>query len=368
LQQLFGEPVVEVTRGDLVESIHDVAACAMRANGDILLALGDIETPVFLRSSAKPFIAAAAIAAGALEKFSLEQSEIAVMAASHSGEPFHIAAVRSILKKIGLDESALQCGAHYPYNEAAAAAMRDSGENATAIHNNCSGKHAGILALCKLIGADTATYMDLNNPAQQRILALCARLSDDDPATWPLGVDGCGIPVYATPLRNAALSFARFATVGNSAAGNSASVPGITPQETEALRIVRDAMIAYPEYVSGTGEFDASLMRAGGGNIACKVGAEGVHGVAAIAQGIGYVSKVIDGASRGRGPSTVEALSELGVLDKAQVKELAPFGHPIVTNRAGRIVGEVRSRSLAGVLQTRNAGDVRDHSLTAARK
>lgn len=336
MQQLRGEPLVEVTRGDLVESIHDVAACALRADGEILLAVGDIEAPVYLRSSAKPFIAAAAIAAGARDAYRLEQREIAVMAASHSGEPFHIEAVRSILRKIGLDESALQCGAHLPYNEAAAAAMQRRGEMPTAVYNNCSGKHAGILALCKLIGADITTYMAPANPAQVQILALCARLSDDNAAMWPIGIDGCGIPVYATPLRNAALSFARFA-----------SFEGVTESDATALRIVRDAMIAYPEYVSGTGEFDAALMRAGRGNIACKVGAEGVHGVSAIEQGIGFVSKVIDGTSRARSPISVEALATLGVLDAEQAAELAPFGNPVLYNRAGTRVGEIRPRSLA---------------------
>jgi L-asparaginase II len=336
LQEISGLPLVEVTRGDLVESVHRVAACALNARGDVLYSVGDIDVPVYLRSTAKPFIAATVIAAGAREAFDLEMREIAVMAASHSGEAFHVDAVRSILRKIGADESALQCGVHLPYNEAAAHALLRAGEMPSPVHNNCSGKHAGILALCKLIGADPATYLDAHNPAQQQILALCARLSDDDASRWPLAIDGCGIPVYATSLRNAALSFARFA-----------SLAGIDPRDAMALLVVRDAMISFPQYVAGTGEFDTEFMRATGGAIACKAGAEGVFGIAAIPQGIGYVSKVVDGASRARGPSAIAALRRLGVLTDAQLETLGAFARPIVYNRAGRAVGEVRAANFA---------------------
>ncbi|HEY2554140.1 MAG TPA: asparaginase, partial [Candidatus Cybelea sp.] len=260
------ELLVDVTRGGSVESVHRVAACAADATGRVQFEAGDVEAPVFLRSSAKPFIAAAAIQAGVAERFGLEPREIAVMTASHAGEPFHVAAVESILRKIGLDASALQCGVHAPYDEAAAAALRRTGSAPTVLHNNCSGKHAGILALCLAIGADIATYLRVDSPAQQRILALCARVSDDDAKKWPLGVDGCGIPVYATGLRNAAMSFARLATMRE-----------VGDADARALEVVRDAMLAYPEYVAGTGQFDTELMTVGGGNLLSKAGAEGVH-------------------------------------------------------------------------------------------
>jgi L-asparaginase II len=324
--------IVEVTRGELVESQHHVAACAASASGEVILQTGDIESPVFLRSTAKPFIAAAAIEAGVREAYELDMREIAVMAASHTGEPFHVEAVRSILEKIGVNESALKCGAHLPYNEAAAHAMLERGEVPSPVYNNCSGKHAGILAFAKLIGADLETYLDVANPVQQRILAFCARLSDDDPATWPLGVDGCGIPVYATSLRRAATAFARFATLGD-----------LQPRDAMALLVVRDAMVSHPEYVSGTGEFDTVLMQAAGGAIACKAGAEGVHGLALMSRGLGYVSKVVDGASRGRAPSTMEALRLLDAPVAAS-PQIAGFTRPIVYNRAGLAVGEVRVR------------------------
>jgi L-asparaginase II len=327
------EVYVDVTRGGYVESVHRVAACAVDAQGTVLDRAGDIESPVFLRSAAKPFIAATAIAAGVRERFNLEPREIAVMTASHSGQPFHVEAVASILEKIGMEESALQCGTHPPYDETAAEGLREEGMAPTALHNNCSGKHAGILALCLAIGADPTTYLSVENPAQQRILAFCARLSGDDAATWPVAIDGCGIPVYATALRKAAISFARLATLS-----------GINSADARALGIVRDAMLAYPEYVAGTGQFDTELMIAGAGNVVSKAGAEGVHAAAAISQGYGYASKVIDGSSRARGPSSIAALQRLGVLDERQAGALARFARPPVYNRGGIKVGEIVSR------------------------
>lgn len=324
-----------MTRGDAVESVHHVAACAVAASGEVILSVGEIDVPVFLRSSAKPFIAATVIAAGARERFGLEPREIAVMAGSHAGQRFHVDAVRSILRKIDMPESALQCGAHPPYNALAAKELEDAGVTPTAIHNNCSGKHSGILALCKILGSDPATYMDPKNLAQQRILDFCARISDVTLDALTIAIDGCGIPVYAVPLRNAALSFARLATL-----------EGVTAEEAAALKVVRDAMVAFPEYVSGTGEFDARLMQSAAGSLACKGGAEGVHGTSLLESSIGLVCKVVDGAARGRAPAVLELLERLNALSEAQQTKLADFARPIVYNRAGRAVGEIRARSM----------------------
>jgi L-asparaginase II len=325
-----GEPFVLVRRGNVVESMHEVAACAVDANGQIRLELGDVDSVFYLRSAAKPFIAATVVAAGAVEEFGLEQKEIAVMTASHNAQDFHVDAVSSILHKIGLDESALRCGPHPPYDEEAAQALRRAGAAPRPIHNNCSGKHAGILALCRLIGADPATYLEATNPAQHLILQTCATVSDDPEAQLRTGVDGCGIPAYATSLRHAAISYMRLA-----------SLQGVDVTLAAALRTVRNAMMAYPEYVSGTGEYDAALMRAGRGSIACKGGAEGVHGSALIDEGMGVVLKVVDGAERARPPASIALLGRLGVLDAREMTALASFAHPPVRNRAGLIVGDI---------------------------
>lgn len=325
-----GEPFVVVERGGLVESVHNVAACAVDRNGKTIFSLGEIDVPVLLRSTAKPFIAAAAVREGVVERFGLEPREIAIMAASHNGETFHADAVRSILRKIGEPEQALLCGPHPPYDERAAAALRESGEAWSAVHNNCSGKHAGILALTVLLGASDANYLDPEHAAQRLILALCARLSDARVEDLPLAIDGCGIPVYAVPLRSAALSYARLATL-----------EGIDERDARALRVVRDAMIAYPAYVAGTGDFDTLLMDSAHGNLLGKSGAEGLHGTAALRQGVGVVLKVADGNSRAVAPAMLAILGELGLLEGTDAQALEPFAHPPIYNRAGRIVGGI---------------------------
>jgi L-asparaginase II len=322
---------IEVTRADLAESTHYVAACAIDLDGRVLYEAGDIEAPVYLRSAAKPFIAGAIVEAGTAQRFGFAPREVAVIAASHSGEPIHVEAVSSILEKIGLDASALQCGVHWPYDENAADALRREGREPTVLHNNCSGKHAGILALCKLLGADTATYLSATNPAQRYILDFCARVCDDDAATWPIGTDGCGIPVYATSLRHAATSFARLATLR-----------GVRSSDAAALGTVRDAMLAHPLYVAGSGQLDTELILSGDGNLVSKAGAEGIHGVGVVTQGCGYASKVLDGSARARAPSTLAVLRGLGILDEQRLAKLARFARPNVYNRAGRVVGEIR--------------------------
>jgi L-asparaginase II len=167
---------------------------------------------------------------------------------------------------------------------------------------------------------------------------LCARASDQRVEDFVLGVDGCGIPVYATPLRNAALSFMRLATLRE-----------LSDEDAAALRVVRDAMIAHPEYVSGSGEFDTRFMTAGAGSVACKSGAEGVHGSAFIDAGVGMVCKVLDGASRGRSPAVLGAVRDLRLLGEAALEQLADLEQPIVYNRAGRAVGEMRAASTVAI-------------------
>jgi L-asparaginase II len=324
-----GIPFVAVTRGGFVESVHDVAACAADADGNARLVMGDVDVPVFLRSAAKPFIAAAIVEAGVADRFALGDREIAVIAASHNGEPFHVAAVRTMLEKIGLPESALQCGVHPPYG-AAARVLSDQGESPSAVHNNCSGKHAGILALCVVLGADPATYLEATNPAQRMILEFCARMTGDDPAAWPVAVDGCGIPVFATPLRRAARAFARLA-----------SLEGIEDDDARALERVRRAVIAEPAYIAGTERFDTDLILATEGRVVGKGGAEGIQCDALLASGLGLALKVIDGSRRAGSPAAVALLGELGALDENADRSLERHARRDVYNVAGRVVGRI---------------------------
>lgn len=332
---LAGIPLVGVTRGERLESVHAVAACAADVRGNVVLALGTIGEPVFLRSSAKPFITAAGVLAGTVGRFGFDDRELAVMSASHNGEPFQLDAVRSILTKIGATAADLQCGIHPPSYAPAAAELAARGEAPSALHNNCSGKHAGILALARVLGAPLAGYCDPDHPAQRAILAFCARISDDVWTADRLGVDGCGIPVYATSLRNAARSFARFA-----------SLEEVDSADAAALARVRSAMIAEPDYVAGSRSFDTALIRAGNGRIVCKGGAEGVHATALLDGGLGLVMKVVDGGRRAVAPAVIALLRGLDALDAAQLDSLAPHAGALVTNHAGAVVGTVAALGL----------------------
>lgn len=316
MRLIAGRPLVAVVRGGRVEAVHQVAGYAVDGRGGTPLSFGTTDLPVYLRSAAKPFITAAVLAAGVGERFELSTQEIAVMTASHNAEAFHLDAVRSILRKIGLSEAALQCGPEPPYTRP--------------ICNNCSGKHAGILALCVAIGADPATYLDPENPAQQRILQFCAKMLGERREDLAFAVDGCGIPVVAATLQQAARAYQRLAAPDD-----------LEPETARSLRQVRDAMIAYPEYMSGTGEFDAALIRAYGGSLVCKGGAEGVFAAAIFEPGAGLVLKVIDGNERARPPAAIEALAAIGALSPAQRSELAVFARPALKNKAGRVVGEI---------------------------
>jgi len=331
---ISGVPFVAVTRGDVVESVHAIAACAADTQGNIALSYGDVDAPVYLRSAAKPFIAAAIVASGAAAHFGFDARELAVIAASHNGEPFHVDAVRGILAKIGLGAADLRCGTHAPSYEPAAAALAAAGEAPSALHNNCSGKHAGILAMCVHLGLDPATYLEPTHPAQRRILALCARLVGEPLDELPLGIDGCGIPVFATSLRAAALGFARVATLVD-----------ISVADAQALQTVREAMAAEPAYVGGTARFDSALLAVTGGHIIGKAGAEGVHADALLRSGLGLVIKVIDGGKRAVPPATIALLDELGAFVPGEAQALAQFASPAVRNVAGRIVGAIKARA-----------------------
>jgi L-asparaginase II len=307
--------VVEVWRGHRIESRHRVAICAVDVSGKVLLESGTVDVPVFLRSSAKPFIAAASVRAGAVDRFGFTDRELALMCASHAAEPEHVETARAMLAKVGIHENALLCGG-----------------TPSAVYNNCSGKHAGILALCAHIGAPLATYLEPENAAQKLILELCSRAIDEPLPPERIAVDGCGIPVFATSLRRAARAFARFATL-----------EGLDDEDREALERCRKAMAENPWFVSGTGRFDTALIESTGGGIIGKGGAEGFHGSAIVHKGIGLAIKVVDGNNRATAPTVMAALTKLDALTSAATDLLAPFSQPPVRNVAGRIVGSIRA-------------------------
>jgi L-asparaginase II len=321
---------VIVTRGGIEESAHVVRFAAADPDGAIVSSGGDIELPTFLRSSAKPLICAVVVGLGAADHYGFTDAEIALAAGSHSGQPFQVAAARSMLAKAGLTEDDLRCGPHAPYNVESALALVKAGIEPGRIHNNCSGKHAGILALAMHLGARPDGYLEATHAAQSAILDGCAEMLGVPRASFAVGVDGCGIPAIATPLSTAARFFAKFAAPKRFAA-----------KWRDALVRVRDAMMAHPEMVAGTGEFDTDLMLAAPGDLVAKGGAEGYHASASLHGAIGLCAKVVDGASRAVSPFVVTTLTDLGALDSAQSDQLASYRRKPVTNRAGTVTGEI---------------------------
>lgn len=321
---------VVVTRGGIVESEHFVRHAVCDVDGRVVEAGGDVDAPTFLRSSAKPLICAVVVASGAADRFGFTDAELALAAGSHSGEPHHVATARAMLEKIGLSESALACGPHPPIHEPSAEALVRDGIKPGRIHNNCSGKHAAILALAVHLGASPDGYQRRDHPAERAILAGYAEMFGVPEAKIVVGVDGCGIPVVAVPLRVSATFFARFA-----------DLRGLPAPWLEALGRVRRAMVEHPQEVAGTGRFDTDLMREAHPSIACKGGAEGFHATSAIGRGLGMCVKIADGNYRAAAPFVLEKLIALDVVDAAVASRLERHRRPDVRNHAGEIVGEI---------------------------
>ena len=292
--------------------MHAVAACVCDAGGVLRFSAGSVDEPVFTRSALKPFIAAAVVRSGAADRFGLDDRDLAIMSASHSAEPVHREAATAVLMKAGATVADLRCGT--------------PDGRASALWNNCSGKHAGILVLARALDAPFATYLELDHPAQRAILGFCEEIFGEPLRGDRLGVDGCGIPNVAVSLQRLAAAFARLAK------GDSAE-----------LRRVRDAMRTHPHLVAGTGRVDTDLGSATGGRIVAKAGAEGVHGFAIVDRGLGAALKIADGARRADGPAAVALLEAAGALDAGERAALAHHARTPVRNVAGRVVGEVRA-------------------------
>jgi L-asparaginase II len=341
-------PLAEVTRGPLVESVHLGHAAVVTGDGRLVRALGDPDAIVFLRSSAKPFQAMPALLDGAAGRFGFTDAEVALACGSHEGEPLHVETARRMLEKAGLGPDALRCGLKPPLNEDEADALIARGERLTTLHNECSGEHAAMAALARHLGADLDAYIEGGHPVQRRVREVVARFAGVDADALATATDGCRIPTFAVPLRTAALMYARLA-----------HPPAELDETTRQAcgRIVR-AMTAHPEMVDGTRAdelLDSALMRAGGGRIASKMGAEGlwaagVRPSAVWPTGLGLAVKVADGDpdERARSPIAVALLHHLGVLTEAELERLAPHRTGPVTDNAGTEVGEVRAVGFAG--------------------
>ncbi len=318
-------------RGSEIESRHTVHAALADASGATLARVGDPEGRAYIRSSAKPVQLLPLVEDGLVERLGLEPREIAVMAASHSGEPFHVEAVRSILAKAGLEPGHLQCGPHWPTHGPSAEALRAAGEKPSALHNNCSGKHAGMLAVARAHGWPLDTYRDPEHPLQRRIRSRLAELAGVAEELLGIAVDGCGAPTFALPVAAMAVVYARLAEADASRADDPA----------RAIGVVLDAMANHPEYVGGTGRLCTEVMRRAGARVVVKMGAEGIYTAALRGAGRGVALKVADGASRAKKVAIVTLLMQLDVFEANAQRALAPHAQPLVLNRARETVGHM---------------------------
>ena len=325
-------PLVEVMRGSRLEVVYRGAIAVVDARGELVASAGDPNLTTFLRSSAKPFQLLPLVESGGADRFGFSDRELAVMAASHNGELFHVQTVLGILNRLGLDPSALQCGAHPPLYAPAARALEEAGQMPNALHNNCSGKHTGMLAQCLDRKLPIETYPDPQHPVQITIKQALAELAGVSPDSIGLATDGCSVPTFAIPLAATALAFARLADPAQ-----------FGEPRRAALNRIAAAMMTCPEMVGGTRRLDTDVMRAGKGRVVVKGGAEGYYGMGLLSLGLGVALKLEDGdAGRGRNAVVVEVLRQLGALDAEGLAALGHFAAGPFKNHRGLEVGQVR--------------------------
>ena len=329
--------LVNVMRGDAIESRHCGAVAVLDADGALVAALGDIERPIFPRSAVKVLQALPLVASGAADRLGLSDAELALACASHNGEALHAQTAAAMLAKAGLDPTALECGTHWPYLDTAARALAAQGRAPSALNNNCSGKHAGFLCLaCALHGGVNlrqyvSGYVKPEHPVMREVTAALQATTGYDLASAPRGTDGCSIPTYAVPLRHLAHAFARVGTGVGLSAGHA-----------RAAKRLRAAVAKTPFMVAGTGRFDTRVMEQLGERVFCKVGAEGVFCAALPGRGLGVAIKIDDGNNARACEVVMAAVIEAFVaLDAAQASFMRTLSEATLTNWNGIEVGRL---------------------------
>lgn len=321
------EILAKVYRGALAESVHYGVIAVVDGEGRIIADIGDINYITYFRSAAKPIQAMTVLDEGAGEHFKLEKDEIAIMTASHSGQAEHLAVVHKILTKIGLSESALQCGVQRPFHRPSADNLLINGQKPGVIHCNCSGKHAGMLALAQYKGYSLDKYFDINHPVQQSMLNTVAYYCDYPKDKIIIGIDGCGVPVFGLPVYNMAKAYA-----------------GLMKAEgaSDNAKKIISAMLEYPFLVAGSDRLCTVLMEKTKGKIIAKIGAEGIYCIGVRDKDMGIAVKVADGNQRPLGPIIIEVLAQLKVLDDQELSALNTLHRPGLKNMKGEIIGEIR--------------------------
>jgi L-asparaginase II len=324
-------PIAEVIRGGFVESRHEGAFAIVGPGGAVVRSGGDIERPIYPRSAIKAIQCLPVIDSGAAERFGFSDAEIALACASHGGEPAHVETARAMLAKLSLDEGALECGAHWPSESNAARELVRRGEPPGPLHNNCSGKHAGMLAVSLALGVPHQGYVDPAHPVQQRIAATLAALTGSDLAGVPCGIDGCSVPTWALPLHALARAFQRFA-----------SGETLPPARAAAARRIVMAVRAHPFMVAGSKRFCTDLMSAVP-RAFVKTGAEGVFCAAVPHAGLGLALKCRDGASRAAEAATAGLLAGLDVWTDDERLKLLAFAQVKIRNWRNLETGEIHA-------------------------
>jgi L-asparaginase II len=319
-------PLIETRRGGTLECVHFGAVAVVDTQGAVVAHAGDAHWQTFTRSALKALQALPFLESGGPAQLGFTRENLALMCASHSGEPMHVAQVQDMLDKAGLTYKTLQCGCHVPYFVEAGVAAAPA--NWDERHNNCSGKHAGFLACCVQHGWPVGNYLAPAHALQQAIRRDVARAAGLAPDDLKAGIDGCSAPNYAMPLAHLARAYARLASGAADA------------EFGESFAQLADAMTAHPELVSGTARGDLAFMRAGRGDWVAKAGADGVQALASKSRGQGFALKIADGNKVAAMAATVAVLDQLGWLDARQRDELRPWRNEAIANLRGTQVGE----------------------------
>ena len=327
----MSELLVTVERGQLVESIHRGDIAIVDAKGEVISSIGDIEKVIFARSSMKPLQTIPIIETGAADRYHFDDGDLALACASHNGEKQHTERAASIISRLGLEVDHLKCGMHPPRRQEAYEELIKSGGNVTPIHNNCSGKHSGMLATAQHMNESVDDYYKIEHPVQQRILTVISELTDVPMEDIQIGIDGCGVPVHGIPLRNLALGFARMADPSE-----------LEESRQQSIRRVTTAMMNAPEMVGGTSRFCTDFMKHMSGKMFGKVGAEGVYCVGVPKAGIGIAVKIEDGNARATSAVIMEILSQMDLLDEQEANALESYHYPPLLNARKELVGMLK--------------------------
>ncbi|MEJ7932099.1 asparaginase [Ramlibacter sp. AN1015] len=322
-------PLIETARGGTLECLHHGAVAVCDARGELIAAAGDPHWTTFTRSALKPLQALPFVEAGGMERLGLAREQLAILCASHSGEPMHLAQVDLLLARAGLGPQVLQCGCHKPIF--AELGLGAAPEQPDPRLHNCSGKHAGFLAWCVLHGQPTGNYLAPGHPLQRAIRQAVSAVCGLEPERLRAGTDGCSAPNYAMPLSRLARAYARLAQ------------GPADPEFGASFAALADAMAGEPALVSGTGRSDLAFMRAGRGDWISKAGADGVQALASRSRAQAFAIKVADGSAVALNAATVAVLDQLGWLDARQREELRPWRSEAIANARGTQVGERRA-------------------------